>query len=1296
MAENPIQGNEGASRQRLEELKQINLEGAKAKSTLEGLSSVFKNLGRSANSLSTQQQEFAKKAIESSNLLAGQVDNFNKSYVKNIDLAKNLQGFTVNQLKNAAERRKFEKQTLAAQGEQAQIQASIKELTDQKLDLEAQFEDISQQAAVAAQNEKDAIEAAAAAKQKQLDVAKLVEAENKAASDSAFESSKRIQDYGKEIEASQARRNKLAQDKAALATEEGKAAFEEAQGRKFTAEEIQKVIAAQQQSLNEEYNLQKALQKKIAIEGENIDLQRNIQKEGEKTLKNQETKVENAERELNKAKEIHKALGEQTEELNAQIETTDLIKKNHEQAAVEIDKGLDNAEKLQKKIEEVDKAGGKLLESFQNLGDALLSNVPIIGQAFNAIFGQLGKASQMFRDATAQGTSKLGAMFKATQGFITGLTVVGIGGFMSALFDGMKTASEFGKIVRQGLGGGMIDASKSMAAASAAASRLTIPLAEAGAMVGQLNDALGTSLGFNADQLTTFGTLTKKIGVSADAAAHLFEQSVKLGIPYKDLTADIVGATEKLNAMNGTAIAPKAVLEEMGHASQTILRNMKENPDALIKAAAGARALGMSMDDIANAAESTLDFESSMQKEMEAELMLGKELNLDRLRAAAASGDVNAQQAEMKRLVLENKDALKGNVLAQQMFADTIGLSKEELNKMMNEEEKQRKLGKQDAARQAANDRMKKMSQKEIGFQTMESMKSIASLADRIDKFIESFQQGVVDFGKAFMKAIEPLSSTVGDIFNADTMAERWKIVKARLWPAIKESFGNLGTLVMGSLGEGFGGIADIFKDKDKSLLSNGGILGKLLGGLVVGGAGLSIAFKGLSALGGIFGKMRGTPMLPMHVVLSKGLGGLARRLGGGITKGLSKLLGGKKTMAGKAVRGMAAKIKRPGLAKGLGAKAAKTGSKILGKSAGLASKAAVKTGAKIAARVGANALKAIPVVGQVAMIGMAAYDAFQGVKKAGEFFGKDQKDATGGEKTAAALGSAVSGLTFGLLDAGKAARGIKAAGDFVAEKAKAGWEGIKKGASAFGGWVSSGWDSLKQGFSNVKDKATEIANTAKEKVGDFANAVKDKAVAAKNAIMDFAGGVKDKAKAFAGAVGEKVGAIKDKVRDFLDANDGLVGGIKAAASGLASKASEWLGSKVKGLKDWWNNDTSKKAKPEVEPEKITTPLVQMSASQTKELTKAFNTALAKGAEATTKAVGQFADVIEVEMNKLTINAEDQILNLKRLKEEGDRQHQKEIMELRNQTAALYQLATSKQVIKMDSYKVGESLVSRY
>ena len=1379
-----VDPNEGASKQRAEELKQANIEGAKFKATMEGLNAVFKDFKKSSSDALKQDAD-----------LLGQLSTLSKGFGKAVSLSDKIKGFTVNDLKNAKQRNAFQTALNSAQGDQARVAADIAML-------------------------EETINSKVTQSNQALDSSKVLREEIGALAEKMSDREDYQLTQQEKIENIKKKINSLDLEKNGLA---GKA-----------AEEKEREIDA---LVEEEIKLEKILES------------------SNKIFENQKARSNQLEEDAQNLETLSSEYKDQADFSKEILDTAKEYKK-------EIEGTIDAAEDLNKKVEAVNQAGNSLLKSFSEFGSKIGGMIPVFGGLFQTVFGELGEAQGLFEKAVAQGTSKAGARFKALSGTIQALTLAGLASFAKLAFEGAKNASEAFKIVKKGLGGGLISASMAMKSASGAASAMGIPLQEAAGYIGQMNDALGTSLGFSAKQVTTFGTLTRNMGVSGEAAAKLFKFAVKTGTSYEDMAANVAGTTEKLNAMNGTAVAPKAVFEEMGSASQTILRNMKSNPDALIKAAAGARAMGLEMNRIADAAESTLDFESSMAKEMEAELMLGKELNLDKLRAAAATGDQVTMQEEMKRLVMENKDALEGNVLAQGMMADTLGISKEELNKMLNTTEDQAKMAKQDAARKKANAENEKKTNRELGQQQLKTFRSINSLADRIAKFQEQLAAGAYAFFNQVKKAIKPILnmdfSKIMDTFKTDGIIAGVKETFKQLIPAAKESIKNLGSLVVDTFLESF-------KGGEGGLLSKGGILGKLLGAGVLTGGALTIGFKGLSAIGSVFKKMRGTRFLPMYVknagggvndlLGNKGRAGLfkqfktlfkkpklffrALKMKGGM---LGKIVGNigsrlsnfKLPKIGNPFKNMKfgnpfknlkfgnpfknlrlpklqsifSKIKLPNLTKifskiklpnltnifknlklpkmpklpgmskvgGLLSKLnplkllkGKGGAKAAGAAANVASKAAVKTGAKIAAKIGANALKAIPVVGQVAMIGMAAYDAFQGVKKTGEFFGKDQEDTTTGEKVSAGIGSALSGLTFGLLDAGKAARGIKAAGDFVADKAKAGWEGIKKGAAAFGGWVSSGWDSLKQGFSNVKDKATEIANTVKEKVGDFANAVKDKAVAAKDAILDFAGGVKDKAlafassvgegisnfasaagekisnfassvgegisnfasaagekisnfassvgegisnfantardraKAFAGAIGEKIGNIRGKIGEFLEANDGLVGGIRAAASGIASRAKEMLGSAWKGIKNWvtgGDSDKSKNAAPEIkeaEIKKVTTPLVQMSSSQSKELVTALNASMAKGAESTVQAVNAFGDHLEPFITDSKESANAQLHELKQLTKEQNEQYKKQMIELQNQTAALFQIATKKDnIIKMDSFRVGKAITSRY
>jgi hypothetical protein len=71
------------------------------------------------------------------------------------------------------------------------------------------------------------------------------------------------------------------------------------------------------------------------------------------------------------------------------------------------------------------------------------------------------------------------------------------------------------------------------------------------------------------------------------------------------------------------------------------------------------------------------------------------------------------------------------------------------------------------------------------------------------------------------------------------------------------------------------------------------------------------------------------------------------------------------------------------------------------------------------------RAAKFIPGVGLLAAGGMAAYDAVSGYKNAGENLGVKGREATTGEKFSSAAGTALSGLTFGLVAADSLSKAI-------------------------------------------------------------------------------------------------------------------------------------------------------------------------------------------------------------------------------------------------------------------------------
>ena len=151
--------------------------------------------------------------------------------------------------------------------------------------------------------------------------------------------------------------------------------------------------------------------------------------------------------------------------------------------------------------------------------------------------------------------------------------------------------------------------------------------------------------------------------------------------------------------------------------------------------------------------------------------------------------------------------------------------------------------------------------------------------------------------------------------------------------------------------------------------------------------------------------------------LLRKGIGTFLQK---GAAGGLSGRLGAVASKAsgflGKAMGGIAGKA---------GGVLSKVGGGALGKLGGAAAGLAGKIGLGGLGSLAGGLAKFAGPVGLAVTAGKALYDGWKGWGSAGESLGVDQSKLNFAEKASGALGGISSGLTFGLLDKGKATRGI-------------------------------------------------------------------------------------------------------------------------------------------------------------------------------------------------------------------------------------------------------------------------------
>ena len=207
----------------------------------------------------------------------------------------------------------------------------------------------------------------------------------------------------------------------------------------------------------------------------------------------------------------------------------------------------------------------------------------------------------------------------------------------------------------------------------------------------KLGQQLGIAQTFSADLTKEFTSLTGKIGISEESAGGLAKLTVAMGKNARTVTTEALGTAQALQSQAGIQLDNKKILEESGKVSGQLLANFKGNPTAIAAAVTQAKLLGTTLEQTKKQSESLLDFQSSIENELKAELITGQQLNLERARALALSGD---QAGVAKELANQNMNFSKFsqmNVLAQKDFAAALGLSADELTDQLL---KQQYLGK--------------------------------------------------------------------------------------------------------------------------------------------------------------------------------------------------------------------------------------------------------------------------------------------------------------------------------------------------------------------------------------------------------------------------------------------------------------------------------------------------------------------------------------------------------------------------------------------------------------------------
>ena len=192
---------------------------------------------------------------------------------------------------------------------------------------------------------------------------------------------------------------------------------------------------------------------------------------------------------------------------------------------------------------------------------------------------------------------------------------------------------------------------------------------------------LGASVQESVKLSLNFARTSAATGQSAEDLTKTLSIMESISSASRDVLLNQIRANAAM--IEAAGVAPALVMKDIAENSEFFAQFAKDGGDNLIQAGIAARKLGLDMSAVASISESLLDFESSIEKSMEASMLLGREINTDRARMLAFSGEQEELMKEIQRLAGSEAEFNRMNVLQRKALADSVGVNVEQLSRLV-------------------------------------------------------------------------------------------------------------------------------------------------------------------------------------------------------------------------------------------------------------------------------------------------------------------------------------------------------------------------------------------------------------------------------------------------------------------------------------------------------------------------------------------------------------------------------------------------------------------------------------
>lgn len=307
--------------------------------------------------------------------------------------------------------------------------------------------------------------------------------------------------------------------------------------------------------------------------------------------------------------------------------------------------------------------------------------------------------------------------------------------------------------------------------------------------------ALGTEMGgvglATEDLVANVSILKSQLGVAEEDSAGFLRNMAAVSNSTMASQQNMAYVAGYMSSAAGVPLP--LIMKDIAHMSDVTFSLVSKYPIQIIKAAVEARRLNTSLNDMAKASASLLDFTTSVQNEMEASVLLGRGINLQKARELVYQGKIAESTKEILRISKE-MDFSNMDYFQMNAFAKATGRSVEELNKMIQADAEWKnalnsndpEVMKQVAAIQA----MRNASEKTVLSEAEKLRISIKETAnqERIAAIQARWHALLSDIAKVFLPIVDKLLWAIQGIMENKILmgALKWGVSLYSGWKTLK------------------------------------------------------------------------------------------------------------------------------------------------------------------------------------------------------------------------------------------------------------------------------------------------------------------------------------------------------------------------------------------------------------------------------------------------------------------------------------------------------------------------------